>query len=623
MAPKEIILYDIPRREMDKGSWSPNTLKARLALAFKGLPYKTVWIEYPDIAGLCEKIGAKSTGTKEDGTPAYTLPVIQDPNTNAVVADSYAIAEYLDANYATARALFPAGTEGFHAAFFTAFTAPYGAVAQTYPTFVAHVPELLNPSSAEYFIRTRTARLGKLEDLCPRGPTRNAQLERSRAAFEVVAGWYAKAGKDKLYLMGDTPTWADIVIAAYMLGVKRIFGPDSDEWKQISSWHGGRWAKLVDALDRPDEIPKKRFEKFDLLIRTIFGELLHPATAVRIDAIERARYSLLRVATAVCSMQSSSACLDGLRASEKSEPPPEPHSRRWPFIKPYGGADTALPDRASVPRLSWVWGYRSSMLLNESVRLGGLNYGQMFHYYNTFRADARMMKILVMMVGLILSATLLRRVLRYIRSGIMSSPSVQAMDAPGTCVGKHKATLILCSHRFSAGDTVGGPWYQLQYKHNLLSDLQPSSPFYATIRWRFISSTVILTSADISITVGMYYVLRSTRERAIGTSRSLINTLITYAVVTGLLAMLIQIIYIIAALQLVAFPGTFLFQGIYFVLGKGKSYSPVNSREALRTRVAKLSPGNTSASTTDGICLDTMISPAEATYMSYDSRYRA
>jgi len=248
MALEEIILYDIPRKELEKGAWSPNTLKARLALAFKGLPYKTVWIEYPDIAAHCQKIGAKPTGTNDDGTPVYTLPVIRDPNTDAVVSDSYAIAEYLDANYATTRSLIPAGTEGFHAAFFSAISGPHAAIAQTYITFVAHVPGLLNRSSEEYFIRTRTARLGKLEELCPRGPVRDAQLEKSKACFDVVASWYDKAGKDKLYLMGDTPVWADVIVAAFMVGVKRIFGPDSDEWKKISSWHGGRWAKLADAM---------------------------------------------------------------------------------------------------------------------------------------------------------------------------------------------------------------------------------------------------------------------------------------------------------------------------------------------------------------------------------------
>ncbi|EPQ61228.1 hypothetical protein GLOTRDRAFT_109364 [Gloeophyllum trabeum ATCC 11539] len=246
MPQEEIILYDLPRREMEKGPWSPNTLKARFALEFKGLPYKTVWIEYPDVAAHCQKIGAKPTGKWPDGTPLYTLPVIQDPNTDAVVSDSYAIAEYLDAHYATPRSLIPAGTEGLHAAFFKAITD--NAFAKLFPIIPAAVAKLLNPPSAEYFVRTREAQFGKLDEFCPPGPKREQQLKEAKAGLDIVEGWYQKAGKDTLYLMGDTPSWADLIVAAYMVGMKRMQGEHSDEWKQISSWNSGRWAKLAEAL---------------------------------------------------------------------------------------------------------------------------------------------------------------------------------------------------------------------------------------------------------------------------------------------------------------------------------------------------------------------------------------
>ncbi|EPQ57497.1 hypothetical protein GLOTRDRAFT_74336 [Gloeophyllum trabeum ATCC 11539] len=246
MAQQEIILYDIPRQELEKGGWSGNTLKARLALEFKGLPYKTVWVEYPDIAAHCHKIGAPPTGQR-DGKPLYTLPVIKDPNTNAVVSDSYAIAEYLDAHYAAPRPLIPAGTEGLQAAFFKAVT-DTALRSVLHPTILKRVSEFLNPPSQEYFIRTREAVWGKLDDVCPPGPKREQQMKAAKAGFDIVNGWYAKAGEDKLYLMGDTPSWADIIVAAYTLSIKRIHGENSDEWRQLSSWHGGRWAKLVDAL---------------------------------------------------------------------------------------------------------------------------------------------------------------------------------------------------------------------------------------------------------------------------------------------------------------------------------------------------------------------------------------
>ena len=57
----------------------------RYALAFKGLPFRTEWVEYPDVEALCKKIGAKPTEKKDDGRDHYTFPVIYDPNRYAQV----------------------------------------------------------------------------------------------------------------------------------------------------------------------------------------------------------------------------------------------------------------------------------------------------------------------------------------------------------------------------------------------------------------------------------------------------------------------------------------------------------------------------------------------------------
>ena len=68
----------------------------RYVLNIKRIPYKTVWVEYPDIKPLCLKIGASPAESLPDGSPLYTLPVIYDPNTQTPVSDSAAIARYLD-----------------------------------------------------------------------------------------------------------------------------------------------------------------------------------------------------------------------------------------------------------------------------------------------------------------------------------------------------------------------------------------------------------------------------------------------------------------------------------------------------------------------------------------------
>ena len=72
-----ITLYDIPT-VAPKICWSPNTLKARMTLNFKKAPYKTEWIEYPDIQPFLESRGFKPAEGADE--PAWTLPAIGLPD---------------------------------------------------------------------------------------------------------------------------------------------------------------------------------------------------------------------------------------------------------------------------------------------------------------------------------------------------------------------------------------------------------------------------------------------------------------------------------------------------------------------------------------------------------------
>ena len=44
---RPLTLYDIPSK--GQKCWSPNVWKTRLVLHYKQIPYKTEWIEYPEI----------------------------------------------------------------------------------------------------------------------------------------------------------------------------------------------------------------------------------------------------------------------------------------------------------------------------------------------------------------------------------------------------------------------------------------------------------------------------------------------------------------------------------------------------------------------------------------------
>ncbi|KAF7337792.1 Glutathione S-transferase-like protein ustS [Mycena sanguinolenta] len=233
-----ITLYDIASTHPGQ-AWSPNTAKAR-----QGIPHKTVFLEYPEIEPLCKKLGAKPTSQT---SLQYTLPVIYDPSTNAVVSNSIEIAQYLDATYPNTPRLIPEGTAAFHYAFTEAFEATLPPLLVY--TLPASLP-FLNSASQDYFRRTREELFGgrRLEDVTPTGDEHAVMWKRLEDAFGTIDGWIRKNGADSKYFMGDTLCYADISVAGWLRWTKMVLG--KDQWESILTWHGGRWASLMKELEK-------------------------------------------------------------------------------------------------------------------------------------------------------------------------------------------------------------------------------------------------------------------------------------------------------------------------------------------------------------------------------------
>ncbi|KAK7028612.1 glutathione S-transferase-like protein ustS [Favolaschia claudopus] len=244
MTEPSIVFYDIPSN-FSTNCWSPNLWKTRYALNFKGLSYKTVWVEYPDIEPQCKKIGADPTSTKADGRPHYTLPVIQDLSTGAVISDTTRIAQYLDATYPDKPLLMPAGTAGFHLAF---QEAAHALISPIYPYGLPASQLKMNPSSAEYFRRTREISWGKsLEDLTPKGDLDVAEWKKLKDGFTKIDEWFQAGGKENLYFMGEKPCYADLWMTSYAMWISLSL---PDKWEDMKTWNGGKWAKLLKSLEQ-------------------------------------------------------------------------------------------------------------------------------------------------------------------------------------------------------------------------------------------------------------------------------------------------------------------------------------------------------------------------------------
>lgn len=219
----------------------------RYCLNYKGLEFKTNWIEYPEIEGIAKGLGVKPTGVKSNGDPEYTLPMLVDDSTGVALAESVEIAEYLDKTFPDTPRLIPEGSHALQAAFRDAF----------YPKLGAYVPFLVptavmvcNPPG-EVYLRTKfEKKLGmKVEDFYPKDEARVVAWNKWKAEVGSVAAWFRK---EDVWVMGDTPSFADFILAAFILSAKTLFGADSKEYKEILEIDGGRWGRLAKNVEKYD-----------------------------------------------------------------------------------------------------------------------------------------------------------------------------------------------------------------------------------------------------------------------------------------------------------------------------------------------------------------------------------
>ncbi|KAG9011063.1 hypothetical protein FRB94_008954 [Tulasnella sp. JGI-2019a] len=255
-----IVLYDIPGKTGSR-AWSPNVWKARLVLNYKGIPYRTEWVSFPDIETTFKDIGINASTAKANGEILYTCPAIIDYTVSPAekLTDSNVIAQYLDNKYASEEQygpkLFPEGTVDVQLAFIDRFKAalmPLGALT------LGCIPAMLNCSrGAEYYNKTRSEKHGKpLTEFYPAGsPEREQAWKGLQKGLDTLAAAYDKneeGGGE--YAFGRAITYFDIVVVAAFLSARYIpVDRDGQEvkcaWDVIKTWNGGKWQKLMEKFE--------------------------------------------------------------------------------------------------------------------------------------------------------------------------------------------------------------------------------------------------------------------------------------------------------------------------------------------------------------------------------------
>ena len=218
--------------------------RPRAVLNFKGIPYRTEWLEFPDIEPFSKNIGVKPTGQHLDGRPRYTLPVIHDSSTGTYIADAIAIAEYLEKTYPETPSVFPNDTIALQKAFETTFIQKIEVVT----SFIMPVTCFkLNPRSEVYYRRVYRK---KLEGGIPIGDARTEAWGKFEKGLDTIHSYLISTDDKGPYMLGDTISWSDLLLFSYIYWLKAIFGADSKEWKDIASWNGGRWEAHLNALKK-------------------------------------------------------------------------------------------------------------------------------------------------------------------------------------------------------------------------------------------------------------------------------------------------------------------------------------------------------------------------------------
>ncbi|BBE71442.1 glutathione S-transferase N-terminal domain-containing protein [Oharaeibacter diazotrophicus] len=198
-----IRLYDLALADDTRPS--PYASRVKMALALKGLDYETVPVGFTDIPGIL------------GGGVTKTVPVLVDGD--AVVVDSFAIAEHLEARY-PGPALFQPGAGGRAAARFFESYAFRVIHAEAMPIMAKAIHDRLKPEDRAYFRSTREARLGRsLEEAFA---DHAARLPGYRKVFEPMRHVLAHGP----YFGGDSPLYVDAILYGSVTWLMRVIDLD-------------------------------------------------------------------------------------------------------------------------------------------------------------------------------------------------------------------------------------------------------------------------------------------------------------------------------------------------------------------------------------------------------------
>lgn len=247
----KIIFFDLASKKPE-WPWGPNNWRTRYTLNYKGIPYDTEWIEFPDIAPKSKALGIPPGETDHLGNPQYCVPAIWDPTTQTGISNSYEIAKYLDRAYPNTPPVIFDGIDEWYDEIV--------AIPRTVKSMARFVvplmyEQVLNEASRPYFKKTREEAFGcTLDELKPQNEEERKRLWEVdvKGGFEAIDEWVSDRGKrQSTFFRGEEPCYVDFALGGYVMWFKLLFGEESEKWKDISErWNEGRIGKFFKSLEK-------------------------------------------------------------------------------------------------------------------------------------------------------------------------------------------------------------------------------------------------------------------------------------------------------------------------------------------------------------------------------------
>ncbi|KIW25218.1 uncharacterized protein PV07_08415 [Cladophialophora immunda] len=211
----EIILYDLACTK--NVCFSPVVWRIRLMLNYKQVPYRTIFLEFPDIEPTLKGLGLVPGESSSASKIKYTVPAIHHVPTGSYMMESGPISQFLESTYPDPPVPL---TSELGREIEAQARRVLGAVfqASTMPREV----NILSPRAQEYFRRTREAMLGhRLEDLLD--PDREdeswaAAGDGMRAVGQLMQTHQAEGP----FVLGARPSYTDFFIAGSLQSARVV-----------------------------------------------------------------------------------------------------------------------------------------------------------------------------------------------------------------------------------------------------------------------------------------------------------------------------------------------------------------------------------------------------------------